>query len=156
MTRILGIDPGKDTGIAMFNIQDIPNWDIKVEPGITHLNEVKIDELYLYFENLKPPDIIVIEDYKIRTDKKNKGFKHQWASPFPLKIIGAVDYYCWLKEVNLIIQQPSIKTIGYNFAKNIYGVEWKKQHQFDAAAHVLYYIVAKLRKKVYPANSRGV
>lgn len=126
--EILAIDPGKHLGWARF-IDGIMK-----EFGTLH------DESEIYpWLIIQHPQLFVVEDYKIR-DKEHGGFDHQWQSVFPAQVIGAVRFYALIRQIPVVMQQPSIKNAA---CPMVTGKPYKKQsnkHHWDAFLHGAYYI----------------
>lgn len=126
--EILAIDPGTHCGFARF-INGIQS-----EVGTLHGEE----EIWPWLIKQKP-DLFVIEDYKIR-DEQHGGFNHAFASVFPAQVIGAFKFYCAIRDIPYVLQQPSIKNAA---CPMLTGKPYRKQankHYWDAFLHGGYYI----------------
>lgn len=124
----LSLDPGTNTGWATFD--DLGNmlmW------GTTHSKE----PLYKVLDDYNPR-VVVMEDFELFPWKA----KEQSWSPFDtVRIIGAVEHWCWQHNVDLIQQRPNIKSIGYMWA-GLQPPDSKNsmRHQIDAFVHGYYYL----------------
>lgn len=115
--RILGIDPGKTTGVAL----------------IRNGNFIRGEETRGYQETIswifdEHPDVVVIEDFQIRPRKPS--LYHP-----SIRMIGVVEYVCQMCQTPMIIQSPSILRLTLNAARGLS----KSPHICSAAAHAMYY-----------------
>src|ERR1044071_598816 len=118
--EILAIDPGKHMGYARF-INGI--YD---DFGTIHGDE----EIWVWIGKQRP-NLWVVEDYKIR-DESHKGFDHLWQSVFPAQVIGAIKFFAYNTGVEVVLQQPSIKSAAHAM---MFGKPYEKKqnkHHLDA------------------------
>lgn len=127
VVKYLAIDPGESTGWATFK-EDGNLGQMGTLRGREPVYE-KLSEL--------APSVIIMENYKLYPWLA----KEQSWSPFEtVRIIGAVEYYAYLHNAQVILQDPSIKSIGYLWA----GIKKPKNHalshESDAYVHGVYYL----------------
>ena len=127
---ITAVDPGGTTGYARFK------HDTPVAVGTLKFGEEVFDFIAHEFT-----DLWVVEDYKIRVGTAARGYDHAWNSGEALQVIGAIKYHSRRQGLpEPVLQQPSIKPIGYK----LLGAEYKKgksgMHVMDAMAHARYYL----------------
>lgn len=136
MTIILGIDPGKSTGLAMITIDDMK------KPRLTEARVSYDVSAIEYNDWLKLADYIVVEDFKVRPGKARQG-SFDWSSMETPKIIGSIQTLAKLLGKTVTLQQPTIKPMGYGFAHLNYVKGKQGTHIQDAAAHAMYFAVRK-------------
>lgn len=132
MSRILGVDPGESTGIALV-----------VDGVVEKIGVLKGKEaLYTFLRDKLPTlnlDFVAVEDYIQRPDNKVKGKSHtEWTPQITAKYIGAITYAAELYGITVVEQQPAIKPQGYKFAGMKYVSGKKGTHANDAVAHAIY------------------
>lgn len=133
MIKILGIDPGKTTGLAMLHIED---KKAKLDLAETSSDLTAVE----YYDLLKKADFIIVEDFKVRPQKAQKG-SFDWSQMETPKLIGSIQTLAALIGKKVVLQQPTIKPMGYGFARMIYKKGKPGTHIQDAAAHAMYYAV---------------
>lgn len=135
MINILGIDPGKTTGLAVLLINE-ETKKATLDKAWTSSDVTAID----YNDDLKLADFIVVEDFKVRPNKA-KGGSFDWSPMETPKIIGSIQTLAALLGKKVVLQQPTIKPMGYGFAHILYQKGKPGTHIQDAAAHAMYYAV---------------
>jgi hypothetical protein len=129
--RIYSFDPGKITGVA------VGNYD----GTLYAMSQWKEDELFKYLAGIKDAGVFIVENFTIRP---NKASSFIWSDMQVIQIIGALKFCAHTLKVDLVLQEPSVKSIGYRWA----GIESPKNHaishQTDAYAHLTYYWVNRL------------
>lgn len=136
---LLGIDPGKATGVVMIDISDPDNpvalWSAEMTVDQFH---AEIDRL-MQTKNLN----VAIEDFRITaaTGKLTE-------APWSLKLIGVVEYLGWLYSVPVTLQMPSQKPFATN--ERLRSVDfWHvggEGHANDAFRHAMIWVVTKNNK----------
>ena len=120
---ILGIDPGRTTGLCFVS---------------TSLNRVvlagevtSIIDLHNFINQL-PPGVIVIEDFQ------GGGMRN---ARDPLKVIGAVELICTLRGIPLVLESPSVlQQKEYRLSNPVNFPGSKSIHVRSAHAHARHYI----------------
>jgi hypothetical protein len=129
---VYSFDPGKITGVAK---------------GDTHGNlfdTIQYDEeqLWYYLESIRHADVFIIEEFRIRPDKAQSFIFSEMQT---IQIIGALKYKAHELSAEVVMQSPTIKSIGYKWA----GLEPPKTHALshstDAYAHLSYFWVKTLK-----------
>lgn len=129
----LSLDPGKTTGWASFDAQG----------NAVRFGQATKEELYALLTE-QNPKVLIVEDFELFPWKsKDMPFDQLIA----VRVIGAIDYWAWDHKVEVVLQKPNIKTIGYMWA----GMEKPKNHAIshgpDAYVHGVYYLQKnKIRK----------
>lgn len=132
--NILGIDPGRTTGLAVLLIDE--NKKARLNKAWTSLDVTAVE----YYDYIKAADIIIVEDFKVRPNKAKKG-SFDWSPMETPKIIGSIQTLAALIEKEVVLQQPTVKPMGYGFAHLKYIKGKPGTHIQDAAAHAMYYAV---------------
>lgn len=117
MIKILGVDPGGHTGLALFT-------------GATFTEGTECQSIYQLQTHLDlwRPDQIVMEDFQ-------GGYGHTNQRD-PLWVLGAVDMWALQHAVPLTLQNPSILRV---YLARV-GHPHPSRHVRCAAAHVRYYL----------------
>lgn len=126
---VICIDPGTTSGFAIF-----------IKGKVANFGELKKDQIFIWLDR-QNPDLFVVENYRIRPRTFRGKQTRTWDNPFALRILGAVESQCQIKEIPLVIQEPAIKPIGYGFLNMPYVKGKKNVHHLDAIAHGAYYFV---------------
>lgn len=123
--RIIGIDPGETTGIAIYN-DDV--WQYHQLEG-EHFEDLE------WLLKVERPDVVVCESFQKRN---NPG-----ANTKPLLYIGAINGYCLTYNIELVFQTPSQGKAFWTNNKlkacGLYTAGLK--HAMDATRHVLLYLL---------------
>lgn len=130
---VLGIDPGESTGLALISITE-------KRPTLVEALVSKDTSAIEYNWLLKKADHIVVEDFKLRPREATQG-DFNWSQMTTPKIIGSIQTLAKLLGKEVVLQQPSIKPMGYGYAMMKYTKGKKGTHYQDAAAHAMYYSV---------------
>ncbi len=131
--KILGIDPGHTTGLAMIEL-----IDGKLSPIVWEESKDTTTEDYFYL--LEQADVIVLEDWKTRPNKAKKG-AFDWDPMITVRIIGALELQARKLKIPLVLQQASDKPVGYGLSNQVYKPGKKGMHKQDALAHAVFYAV---------------
>lgn len=135
--NILGIDPGKTTGLAVIIVNE------ETKKARIDLAETSSDLTAIEYNHLlQAADYIVVEDFKVRPNKAKKG-SFDWSQMETPKIIGSIQTLAALIGKKVTLQQPTIKPMGYGFAHMIYVKGKPGTHIQDAAAHAMYFAVKR-------------
>lgn len=123
----LALDPGHTTGWATFddkgNILEMGQFTLK---EVNRLNE-------LIHDNLKT---VIVEDYR------NHGFTQQkkWSRNETSKIIGRIEALCEIRNIEVVLQPNTVRGIGYKWMGSEQPTNHSISHQWDAAAHGVYWL----------------
>jgi hypothetical protein len=141
--KILSIDPGYTSGICLADVSD----NFKV----IQVGEFKWSDRHDWLERLITGkythqgiphtfDVVIIENFRLRPDKA----RTQIGKVFPSsQLIGIVDYLCYHNHIELVVQEPGVRTrvkILDEHADLIVG-----PHQHDAYQHARYFYVTEIR-----------
>ena len=113
---IVGVDPGKTTGMCQF-----VNGEYENGAEIHSLSEV-----YRWLE-IYEPEVIILEDFQGGIMRNSKD---------PLMVIGVVRAYAERHDRRLMIQSPVIQGIHTAGARRMHS----SRHVRSAISHVLYYL----------------
>jgi hypothetical protein len=130
--RILGIDPGETTGIALL-----------LNGAILEQDQIKTDDLGNSVYKLNDlittikPDVIIYEDYRVYEWKSDD---HKWSSVHTPKLIGVIICLC---EINNLAygtrMASSVKSFVTDDKLKDWGLYIKgKRHARDAIRHAVY------------------
>lgn len=146
---IIGVDPGKLTGIFALNDEGEP----------LYFKELSLEELYEYLPESEGMDITwVVEDYKIRPPKFQKNqYSHIWTRPLSIEIIGIFRFWAFLQGQEVYISPPKNKPAGYGYAnmKYVKGKSGPGIHHKDALSHAMYYLVEVKRGRPWGLPTKG-
>lgn len=141
MTLILGVDPGKRTGLGLIEVDDTkPYGRISLKTMRESLDVTCLD----YLDLLQVADVIVVENFLIRPTKARTG-SFDWDNMVAPRVIGAITSQAANLKKKIVLQEPSIKPVGYGWSNQHYVKGKKGQHIPDALAHAVYYAVRKLK-----------
>ena len=131
--KILGIDPGITNGFAdvFVNLVDKSlSWNVF---------EVNIEDFSRQLM-LTNPDIVVIEDFILRPDKKTEFMNKGFTSLETAKLIGRAEQWCYEHGRLCVLAQASDKKFAYALLSETYVKGKKGMHKMDAKAHARHYI----------------
>ena len=131
--KILGIDPGKTTGLALLEMEN-------KKLTILSIRESKDETAVDFLPWIDESDVIVLEAFLLRPNNARTG-SFDWSDMVAPRVIGSVTTLATLRQKELVIQQPSIKPVGFAWANLTYKKGRKGTHQQDAVAHAVYYAV---------------
>lgn len=125
--KYLAIDPGGTNGWASFN----ENGDVITFDG------AKGKEALYQVLAAQQPKVIICEDYRLFPWKAKE---QSWSSLETVRVIGAIEYYCYLNDAELHYQDPKVKTIAYLWAGITVPKNKALTHETDAYVHGVYYL----------------
>lgn len=136
----LALDPGKTTGYAIF--------DSKGEVQVIGLKD--IDELAEWLEGLSS-DITtcIYEGYRVFPH-----ISHKYSEVIAIQAIGQIVSWATRRKIKLVKQWSSQKTDGYKLLGMKPPKKKKEEHQYDAVAHGVLYLVKIGVRKVGPPPGR--
>lgn len=134
-TRLLSIDPGETTGIAMFKGTKL--YD-SMQLTTKDVNDFTAN-LIVLFDDFKPC-IVVIENYRIYSWKADQ---HKWADLHTPRVIGSTEALCYMRQIPLF-KQMAQQTKQFCTDKKL--KDWKfyqkgQPHTRDAIRHGCYFIL---------------
>jgi len=135
--RVLGLDPGKNTGYCMIEV-----IDRKIKPT-GELGVAKNESIEPLKELINSADLVVCEDFLIRPDKARSGH-FDYNNMVAPRVIGKIELLCELTGTRLEKQPASVKPPAYGFANMKYSPGKKGTHWQDAFAHACYFAVRNL------------
>ena len=131
--KIMAVDPGKNTGWALFEADKKPT-KFGTCRGLT--------DAWCWLTEQDVPDIWVVENYRVRPASKFKsGFDHAWLEVDAIRVIGAIQYWAHRTGSKFVLQEPAIKPVSAGWLGMAYDKSKKDQHHIDATLHGYYYIV---------------
>lgn len=141
MTTVLAVDPGKTTGVCIASCNSSELW-INESYVLSWYNRHNIIDT---IDCLFPPDIIVIEQFRLRADKAHT----QVNSTFPsVQFIGIIDaaVYIYNTDSTIIYQQPAVMA-RVQIMPEHKDLLHNSEHARDAYKHLRYYWVTNIRGK---------
>lgn len=94
-------------------------------------------------------DVLIVENYRILPeDWQGKEKANVWSENHESQIIGMARFSCFESDIELVIQETSIKPAGYGYAGMRYVKGKKGMHMQDALAHGAFWWMEKGRKRV--------
>jgi hypothetical protein len=140
--KILGIDPGETTGVAVF----LDSSFVSCDQLKTKEMPLAADTMSRYIMNQRP-DIIVMEAYRIYNWKTRS---HANSDVHTLRLIGAIQYIAYLDGIPVVFQGAGE---GKGFCTNEKLEEWgfysaAKRHAMDATRHIAHYLL--FNKEIQP------
>ncbi len=133
---VLGIDPGKSTGLALIQVDGKT-----ILPVVTEVSRDLTTSDYAHL--LERADILVVENFRVRPNKARQG-SFDWDPMVTTQVIGALQLQARQKNKILVLQEPAVKPVGYGWSNMKYQVGRKGMHWQDALAHAVYYAVKNL------------
>lgn len=128
----LALDPGGSTGWATFTEDG---------HGITMGTCKTREKVYDLLKDTNP-SFIIIEDWITRKDVHLGGDRLE-----VVRVIGAVEFYAYIKRIPIVHQPNTIKPIGYKWAGLSKAGSKKDSHERDAYVHGVYFLQKRgLRK----------
>jgi len=136
LKKILGVDPGGTTGIALIQVIERRISPILWE-GVRDVNDDYVSGL------ISQADVVVVEDWKTRPKKSRQG-AFDWDPMLTARVIGSLETLCRIHKVKFHLQQASDKPVGYGLSNQVYKAGAKGKHKEDAMAHAVFYAVKHL------------
>ena len=133
LITVLGIDPGGTTGVAIgtFTLND------RTSLKWLEAKEVKSPFFNQWLQKTIPTvDYVVCEDFLIKPHVKAWANTTQTSGTTDTpKLIGRVEFACFVYGKPFAAQPPSDKSFAYSLLGMTYIQGKKGQHKFDAMAH---------------------
>lgn len=130
--KYLGIDPGGTTGLALITVND-------KRAVLSIIRKSKSETLKDARDLFDEADVIICEDWKTRPKEAQEG-AFNYSSMSTPRVIGAVQVLAEGKR--FVLQQASIKPVGYGYANMKYVKGKQGMHVEDAIAHVMFFLVS--------------
>lgn len=136
--KLLGVDPGYSTGIAVMEIPE----DIIIHPNKPfhkHLLDTRTLEGYIKYKDLLEeinPDVVVIEDYRLYPSVAQA---KSWDKLIEVRILGVIEYLTKELNKNYILQPPADKFFYTDKILKQMKLYQKIRHENDAIRHILHY-----------------
>lgn len=127
--KILALDPGKLSGFAWLNTDDLTSFTSWMLPHMEALNDV-----WAHVE-ARTVDLIVCESFIITAQTLKKSRGENWS----LEQIGATRWMCSLHDIPFELQSPA-DAKSFVDDRRLSDVGWRKTgpgHDNDAARHLL-------------------
>lgn len=138
--KILGIDPGRNTGYYVINLNDRVITSTATF-GVTHdLTGLELKPI------LELVDHVVCESFSVRPQESRRG-SFDWDPMETPQMIGSLKTLAALIGRPIHMQNPSVKPVAYGFANMKYQKGKKNMHVYDALAHAVYFAVRNLGAK---------
>ncbi len=144
---ILGIDPGKTTGACLIKPDfETKKWEMLIADNIRYGDFHKWLAAWNEMDSPWQVGAVALENFILRPAAK-QGVKYNripweqmWLRLETSELIGAVKFRCSQLKIPCVMQEPSIKPVGYKLA----GLEYVKgehklhTHMKDSTAHAVY------------------
>lgn len=124
----LAVDPGVTIGWATFDQNG---------SGLT-MGQASIPQFYEMLRNCKS-QVIIVEDYRKNPEHFMRK-EHAWSRLETVRVIGAIEFYCFLTGKQCVEQPNTIKPIAYMWAGMKPSKNHKISHEQDAYVHGVYYL----------------
>lgn len=121
----LALDPGGSTGWATFD----QKGDL-VSMGTCNNRQ----QIYDLLKKIKPA-VIIMEDWVSREKTPFGGDRME-----TIRVIGAIEFYCHIRQIPLHEQPNTIKPIGYMWAGISKAKSKRDSHERDAYVHGVYHL----------------
>ena len=127
---LMAFDPGKDTGVCLF--QDGHVVDMDILRGIGALQDFLIN-------STKKPDLIVIEEFALR---KTKALQQSGSHMETSQVIGMIKLWARQNNIPVVTQPANALPMGLMWGKLKMPKNHRNSHWISARAHGIYYMVA--------------
>jgi hypothetical protein len=148
---ILGLDPGKTTGWALFELEGFSKFGETTRPNGNerklkpiNFGECKDTSCLELVPMFKQADIIVVEDFLVDPNHARRG-SFDYDRMIAPQVIGSIKTLCRQEGKEIELQPASIKPVGYGYLGKKYVKGKKGMHKWDAVAHIYYYAVKHLQ-----------
>lgn len=143
MKLYAGIDPGLTTGLAVANEEG-------EFQGFVSVHFDKIQDSLINWDTywLQKPEVVIVEDYRLNpyTAKRVEATHSRIET---VQVIGMVKIWCTSHDIECVIQDRDKKGVGYRYwGKKPLPKSNPMNHPYDAAAHLMFYMVNKKLIKV--------
>lgn len=123
----LVIDPGETSGWATF----------QEDGSATAMGSVHGRTAVYGLLSTVQPRLLVVEDFELFPWKARDQAFSQFET---VRVIGAIEFWAYAKNVQVILQKPTIKTIAYKWAGISPAKIKRDSHERDAYVHGVYYL----------------
>ena len=134
---VLGIDPGKTTGLGLIEVDG-------VKISLQAIRESRDVSCLDYLDLLQKADRIIIENFRVRPMKARSG-AFDWDAMIAPQVIGAINAQLANLGKFSVLQDASVKPVGYGWSNQRYVKGKKGTHCQDAVAHAVFYAVKILK-----------
>lgn len=133
-TRVLALDPGETTGVAVFE-GAYKLYEDQLSTKDVAAAAKRIAQLIDGWRI----QVVVCEDYRVYAWKIRQ---HAWSSLHTPRLIGALELICSVAEVPLVKQTAQVaKTFCTDEKLEEWGVNPARRHERDAIRHACYYLL---------------
>ncbi len=139
--RVLAIDPGETSGIALFengkllSVDQIDGTEYDGDFNREMSQQLSLTSLFIR----ACPTHVVVEDYKVYAHKTKE---HTWSSLHTPKLIGAISLLCGQRGLQPIMQMASCKQFVTNDKLKAWDMYTTgQQHARDAIRHGCYFLL---------------
>lgn len=129
--KYVALDPGKDIGWATFD-----GTGEVIRFGTIRKDEGR-EGLYNFLKELPKGITVIVENYLLFPDKAKAQY---WDPMETVRVLGVLEFYCYLAGSTLIQQPSNIKPIAYMWAGITPAKNHRFSHQLDAMVHGIYYL----------------
>jgi len=128
MDQIIGVDPGKVTGIAIFN----------GDGTLDTFGQLSIEEVIELTDGyLKNVSVIVVEDFILF---KKRALQQAGSRLHASQVIGMMKVFARQKNARLVMQPAERKNDGANLSQKFPPSDHSQSHQVDAYNHAFFWM----------------
>jgi hypothetical protein len=147
MTKVVyGFDPGVTTGWAVF-LQDGD------DATLTGWGDFKFQDLETELDNMRKPDLIIIEKYHTRHATAHLGTKKEVKTTIECE--GIIKSWARRHGAEIVEQLNTIKSIAEKMTNVTPPSKHSQSHKVDAYNHAMYYMIRKEMAKSQLARQGG-
>jgi hypothetical protein len=144
MTLYVAFDPGLRTGLAVANDNGIQAYHT------VHFNDME-DSLLSWLKYWgEYPATVIFEDYRLNpvTAKHVEKIHSKMET---VQVIGMIKMWCKTNNIECVEQERNRKLVGYKYwGKKSLSKSNPTNHAYDAAAHLMFWMVQTKKLKVRP------
>lgn len=125
----LGIDPGESNGVCGYDSRFY----------LQFMSTIYFEDMTKFLHQFDHINTCVIEGYKVYP---NKAQQHVYSDLKTPRVIGRVESWAEVKDINLIRQPATVKAIGYKWiGEKPLPKSNPQNHAMDAHVHFMYWAV---------------
>lgn len=142
--KYLAIDPGKANGVCGYDARYY----------LVFMLTIAADDMVLFMKQFEKVDKCIMEGYKLYPNKMHEQIYSDMETP---RVIGRVESWSTIRNVELIMQPATVKETGYKWlGEKPLPKSNKRNHQMDAHVHFTYWGVRTQRISLEDILSRKV
>ncbi len=128
-TTYLGIDPGGKNGIGIYDARFY----------LQFIFTIAADDMVRFLLQFNHVKTAVVEDYRLFPNKAKQQYYSDMETP---RVIGRIETWAEMNNVELVKQGPSIKDVGYAWiGQKKPPKSDKRNHEKDGNVHFMYWAI---------------